>query len=572
MKKKIFSFALPNSLISDDANSYLWYTEGVSMVSNKLNLREGASVRFDTYHNFFPLHKYQQITNYSEFEVHIKGSGECVVDIVELQKDDFYIKQRVIKVQQLSLPTNEGIIISSNSDLIYIKVSALSPVVIDNIYISAKIESPNDVTLSYCICSFNRENYVKSFVGNIAESLKEDPRIRFCLVLNGSDYKISYPDNVDVIYNRNLGGAGGFTRGIVHSLLNKGKFSHVILADDDITVSLESIFRTLALLEGIKREFSDCFISGAMLSLDQPWLQYERKAVLTNRGFEHYGGGLDTRDNIKVIHDIINSITPGLAGWWYCVIPIRVFEDFGLPLPIFVRGDDVEFSTRCGRRVISINGICVWHEPFVKKYNEIMEDYYLVRNMSLISLIYSDVYRQIRRQFVIKKFLKNILIFDYVAAQFNIDAIKDVLEQKYHQDAESLHQELIQKLNQRLKSVPQWEGDDRVCYPSIQHSKLSTLLRIFLQYVFGIRFCEGFSGGGFERRISTFVGRTHVITYQGNYKFRCYKFSWLKALQLCLEFSGLYVKFLLAEKKLIRDAVDFLDKSKDVQFWQKLFK
>ena len=66
-------------------------------------------------------------------------------------------------------------------------------------------------------------------------------------------------------------------------------------------------------------------------------------------------------------------------AWWYCTIPMQYVRSDNLPLPIFIRGDDVEYGLRNMKNLILMNGICVWHEPFEFKYSSSMY-YYIFRN------------------------------------------------------------------------------------------------------------------------------------------------------------------------------------------------
>ena len=43
------------------------------------------------------------------------------------------------------------------------------------------------------------------------------------------------------------------------------------------------------------------------------------------------------------------------------------------PFPCFFRGDDVEFTIRNESKIINLNGLNVWHEPFYKKYSIVSE-------------------------------------------------------------------------------------------------------------------------------------------------------------------------------------------------------
>ena len=74
------------------------------------------------------------------------------------------------------------------------------------------------------------------------------------------------------------------------------------------------------------------------------------------------------------------------AGWYYCSFVINSASIDQLPLPIFIRGDDVEYSRRnFGKTFIQLNGICIWHAPFYYRVNKITDSYYLCRNMFIVN-------------------------------------------------------------------------------------------------------------------------------------------------------------------------------------------
>ena len=77
------------------------------------------------------------------------------------------------------------------------------------------------------------------------------------------------------LYEYNVGGAGGFTRGMIEALELPKKPTHVLLMDDDVMVMPESLFRTYYLLRLLKDEYKKCFLSGAMFDYDIRQKQYE---------------------------------------------------------------------------------------------------------------------------------------------------------------------------------------------------------------------------------------------------------------------------------------------------------
>ena len=72
------------------------------------------------------------------------------------------------------------------------------------------------------------------------------------------------------------------------------------------------------------------------------------------------------------------------AGWWYCCIPVKKIDRSHLPVPLFIRGDDVEFSVANHAEFLTLNGICIWHKGFANKFNANLELYMVHRNSLII--------------------------------------------------------------------------------------------------------------------------------------------------------------------------------------------
>ena len=50
------------------------------------------------------------------------------------------------------------------------------------------------------------------------------------------------------------------------------------------------------------------------------------------------------------------------------------------PILRFIKGDDIEFSLRNSSKIITLNGLSVWHEDFQKKYSSFFKLRKLVWN------------------------------------------------------------------------------------------------------------------------------------------------------------------------------------------------
>ena len=72
------------------------------------------------------------------------------------------------------------------------------------------------------------------------------------------------PDWVHLVPNRNCGGAGGFTRGMIEALKDPG-FTHVILMDDDIVLNPEVLTKTMLFLSSVKKEWQDAPLGGSLI-------------------------------------------------------------------------------------------------------------------------------------------------------------------------------------------------------------------------------------------------------------------------------------------------------------------
>ena len=150
-------------------------------------------------------------------------------------------------------------------------------------------------------------------------------------------------DRIQVIPNDNVGGAGGFTRGMITAMEQNPKATNILLMDDDVAVSPESIKRTYNLLRILKPEHREDMISGAMLNYEIGEDQWEDIGNMTQQGT--------------------------FAG---CKPQLR--------LTLFVRCDDAEYGIRCKTGFITMNSLCVWHMSFFERYNAAVERYQTTRN------------------------------------------------------------------------------------------------------------------------------------------------------------------------------------------------
>ena len=91
-------------------------------------------------------------------------------------------------------------------------------------------------------------------------------------------------DRLTVHPNKNVGGSGGFARGMMESLHQQPKATHVLLMDDDVIILPESLKRTYTLLTLLKPEHQGKFIAGAMLAMEDMCVMHEDLGTVREDG------------------------------------------------------------------------------------------------------------------------------------------------------------------------------------------------------------------------------------------------------------------------------------------------
>ena len=99
-----------------------------------------------------------------------------------------------------------------------------------------------------------------------------------------------------------------------------------------------------------------------------------------------------------------------------------------MPLPIFVRYDDIEYGQRCAPKFMTMSGICVWHLAFDMRYNEGVERYQTSRN-GLITQYTTGVSPQSNFLVEITHSIRLELIkFNYAGAELLVRGLEDFLK------------------------------------------------------------------------------------------------------------------------------------------------
>lgn len=245
-----------------------------------------------------------------------------------------------------------------------------------------------DVRLAVATTTFRKEAYVTRNIQAMRTGIfdrggEDAAAMRMFVVDNGRtlDAEALSDGAVEVIPNPNVGGSGGFARGMMAA--QDWGATHVLLMDDDVHVLPESFLRTLTLLRLATDEYADAFVEGAMLNMEEPSLMFEDVARVKPDGmYDRIKGDchVDSVSELVASEATELEVDRAYGAWWYCCIPMSAVREHGLPLPLFVRCDDVEYGMRCRPTIMAMAGICVWHERFEGRFRASVDSYQLTRN------------------------------------------------------------------------------------------------------------------------------------------------------------------------------------------------
>ena len=405
---------------------------------------------FSTYFNALSVRKLLTYTRATRFHLHLELKG-AAARVRQTKGEAFSAHPEPVASVRAEVEASETwrsvdleLEVGAETVLVGFVIDADGEVAIRNGYYAVEYEGdlrPVEFVLS--TTTFRKESFIERNIGLVKEQIlasDEDIADHFHMYVidNGRTLdavKLS-DEHVTVRPNDNVGGAGGFTRGMIEAMEQTVPATHILLMDDDVAVSPESIKRTYNLLRLLKPEYADAMISGAMLNYEIGEDQWEDTGYMTPEGtFAPAKPPL----RLTKFEDLVYNETFTLpkqvreqrqryAAWWYCCIPIDVIKENGLPLPVFVRCDDAEYGVRCGKELITMNGLCIWHMSFHVRYNAAVERYQTTRNTMIAQCTtgfapHSDFMHELHNN--IRLELKK---FGYANAELCLDAFEDFLK------------------------------------------------------------------------------------------------------------------------------------------------
>ncbi|TYO90838.1 glycosyltransferase [Oceanicella actignis] len=327
----------------------------------------GGRLSFDAYFNVFDAAAHD-LGPEDAVETRVEGAGRCVATLVMARPGRSW---ETLARTRLDLAPDRPATVAlpplRDPGLVFWRFEAIDDLSISQIAFAVRSPRLRDVRVQAVITTFKRDEAVQATCRRLGAYMARNPdvaeRFRLMVVDNGGDTHALPMAGARLVRNRNLGGAGGFARGLLEARA-EGWATHVLFMDDDAEFFPESLRRTIAVLSLARSP--DTAVSGAMIPANHRWKMWENGAVFDRlcRPLDH---GLDLRrfDQVLTASRPRPALVNRYGAWWYFCFPIDHVRT--MPFPFFVRGDDIHFSLANRFRIRSVSGIASHQEDFTTK-------------------------------------------------------------------------------------------------------------------------------------------------------------------------------------------------------------
>ncbi|MFW8745103.1 glycosyltransferase, partial [Mesorhizobium japonicum] len=436
------------------------YVDGAAEVVGRgaVRVAAGTTISFGTYFNAFPAWHWRAFTMAREvtLEVRLRGRGTVIVWQSDADGTATEVARRVVDGE---LDAEIGVDLEPNAGggWIWFDLEA-GPEPIELVggswSVTAEAREQRLATLS--MTTMDTPDYalgvLRALAGNPAALAALDEVV---VVDQGRRKVADHPDfaatrdalgdRLRIIDQDNVGGSGGFARGMLE-VAEAARSGAVILLDDDVEVEPESVARAVAF-----SAFTTVatIVGGHFFDLNRPLRLHAFSEEVRLDEFEWSPVGPEGEDlgahPLRTTPWLHAPAHPDYNGWWFCLIPTEVIERIGLPIPAFLKWDDAEFGLRAqsaGIATVSLPGMAIWHVSWLDKNDSLgWQSFYHARNRLVAALV--DARAPGRRlpavNFALD--LRFLLSMDYHVVELRHLAYESVLA-----GPESLHPELRSRL------------------------------------------------------------------------------------------------------------------------------
>ncbi|AXJ11455.1 glycosyltransferase [Arthrobacter sp. PM3] len=415
---------------------------------SSMRVRSGEQISFGTYFNAFPASYWRRWTSVHDIRLVVETSGPGTVTVYKsnargaVQRvDGKHVDGEATSTFELSLkPFGDGgwywFDLAASTGELVLKSGAWEA--------QGGPAAKGQVTLE--ITTMNKPDFCLNNARILADNPDVLENVKEVLIVDQGTQKVedqagfaevrdALGGKLRIINQANLGGSGGFARGMFEAVENGSDYA--LLLDDDIVVEPESIVRLLTFADHCRKP---TIVGGHMFDL------YNRSILHTfGEVVDPYRivpalphADMETRHDFSVANLrqtpwLHRRVDVDYNGWWMCLIPTKVIQEIGLSLPLFIKWDDAEYGLRAreaGFATVSMPGAAVWHVSWIDKDDLVgWQAYFHARNRLITTLIHSPYPKggRVLRESV-QSDVKHLVSMQYFTEHGRIEALRDLLK------------------------------------------------------------------------------------------------------------------------------------------------
>ncbi|WP_340685880.1 glycosyltransferase [Amycolatopsis coloradensis] len=445
-------YAGPAPIVSKDLYAELEWGTAVRERAG-ISIEPASKVSGNTYFGRFPASYWQRWTDVTEVQVEavVTGDGQLSVGASDIEGD-----ARVVAAEIVAGAKQRKVTLTAKLDKFYdggalwldLETEGGQSLRVEKVRWT--VEAPEKIRpTAVTICTMNRADDCLSNLQALAADVSSLETLDAIYVADqGTDLVESREgfeqvakdlgDKLHYIKQPNLGGAGGFTRGLYEVAGHtETEHANVLFMDDDVLLEPDLVIRMTAFSN---RTVNPVIVGGQMLNLLHPnqlhvGAEYARLNTLEpGQPVQH---SLSTADLLGVDEETLKPnrqerrLDAGYNGWWSCLIPYEVVKATGYPLPFFFQWDDAEYSYRArahGFPTVTLPGAGVWHADFHWKDWDEWHRYFNLRNSIITAALHSPFNLNLLSRVLIAQLVRYLLGMQYGLSATLIKAVEDFLE------------------------------------------------------------------------------------------------------------------------------------------------
>ncbi len=414
-------------------------------------------ISLSTYFNAFPAAYWQRWTSVAEVTLRIVLEGEGAIDVMRSSARGTFVRVDGVKGEgefHFRIPLDR---FGDGGWLWFDIESGSDPVRLVEAEWRSERPALHDSKVTVAITTFNMPQACVEQIDRLMGEPEVAERISQIVIADQGTKHVrdekefsaqnqKYGSRVRVIEQANLGGSGGFSRGMFE-MLHDSQSDHVLLLDDDAEAEPEGILRAVSFAD---YALKPTIVGGHMLNFNERTILHSFGEKINPYTFwwESVDPMLSQIDlaqcTIRNYPPLNRRVDVSYNGWWMCLIPRAVVEEIGLSLPFFIKWDDAEYGLRAaehGIPTVSLPGVAVWHVPWTEKDDGLdWQAYFHQRNRWVAALLHSPYKRGgILPKKSFASDVKHLLSQQYFAAQLRVRGAQDVLAGPVHLAPSILH-------------------------------------------------------------------------------------------------------------------------------------